>query len=119
MASGEKFPIDPQLDAASKAELDEFGYTIIEDLLTPLQVQTALAAVQRLFDLGHAEDQHKDIMYTMNLTARDEVFREIVQLPRLVSLEDHLLGQDWILSDVVSLTPLPDNEPQCVHKQSV
>ena len=50
MASSDKLPIDPQLDAASKSELDEFGYTIIEDLLTPLQVQTALAAVQRLFD---------------------------------------------------------------------
>lgn len=90
--------IDAQLDAKSKAELDEFGYTIVEDLLTPRQVASALAALQRLFDAGHAEDQHKDIMYTMNLTARDEIFREIVQLPRLVSLESHLLGDDWILS---------------------
>ena len=30
--------MDEQLDAAAKAELDEHGMTIIEDLLTPEQV---------------------------------------------------------------------------------
>ena len=90
--------IDEQLDAAAKAELDEHGMTVIRDLLTPAQTSEALAAVQKLFDDGHAEDQHKDIQYTMNLTARGEIFRDIVTLPRLVSLECHLLGDDYILS---------------------
>jgi hypothetical protein len=43
----------------------------------------------------------------MNLTARDDIFREVVQLPRLVAVLSHMLGEDYILSDVVSLTPLP------------
>jgi hypothetical protein len=90
--------IDEKLDAAAKAELDEHGMTIIEDLLTPQQTAKALRAIQNLFADGHAEDQHKGIHYTMNLTARDEIFREIVTLPRLVSLEAHLLGNDYILS---------------------
>eukprot|EP01043_Picozoa_sp_COSAG02_P018724 COSAG02_NODE_881_length_16214_cov_5.907726_13_plen_115_part_00 len=89
---------DEQLDAAAKAELDKNGMTVIEDLLTPTQTAQALHAIQELFSDGHAEDQHKDIHYTMNLTARDEIFREIVTLPRLVSLESHLLGDDYILS---------------------
>eukprot|EP01043_Picozoa_sp_COSAG02_P077948 COSAG02_NODE_17316_length_1012_cov_2.935378_1_plen_121_part_00 len=90
--------IDKTLDAAAKAELDENGMTVIEDLLSPTQTAQALAAIQKLFSDGHAEDQHKDIHYTMNLTARDEIFREIVTLPRLVSLESYLLGDDYILS---------------------
>ena len=90
--------IDERLDAAAKAELDEHGMTIIEDLLTSQQTAKALRAIQNLFAAGHAEDQHKGIHYTMNLTARDEIFREIVTLPRLVSLEAHLLGDDYILS---------------------
>ena len=40
----------------------------------------------------------------------------MAQLPRLVSLEAHLLGDDYILSDVVSLTPLPGNEAQDLHR---
>ena len=106
------FDIAAALDPDAAAELDERGLTVIRDLLSPQQVSDALAALKRLFDDGHAEDQHKDIMYTMNLTARDKVFRDIVQLPRLVALISHLLGEDYILSDVVSLTPLPGNEPQ-------
>ena len=68
---------DERVDAVAKAELDARGYTIIERLLSPLQVAAALAALERLFGDGHAEDQHKDIMYTMNLTARDQIFREV------------------------------------------
>ena len=82
---------DEQLDAAAKAELDKNGMTVIEDLLTPTQTAQAMDAIQKLFSDGHAEDQHKDIHYTMNITARDEIFREIVTLPRLVSLESHLI----------------------------
>ena len=106
------FDLAAALDPAAAEELDERGLTVIRDLLSPQQVSDALAALKRLFDDGHAEDQHKDIMYTMNLTARDPVFRDVVQLPRLVALISHLLGEDYILSDVVSLTPLPGNEPQ-------
>ena len=102
-ATARMVAFDEQLDAAAKAELDENGMTIIEDLLTPAQTAQALAAIQKLFADGHAEDQHKDIHYTMNLTARDEIFREIVTLPRLVSLESHLLGDDYILSGALEV----------------
>ena len=80
-------------------------------------VASALAALQRLFAAaGGAEQQHPGLLYSMNLTARDQVFRDIVQLPHLVTLMGHLLGQDYTLSDVVSLTPLPGNESQSLHR---
>lgn len=90
--------IDEQLDAKAKAELDADGMTVLEGLLTPEQTARALAALMELFSDGHAEDQHKDLHYSMNLTARDEIFREVVTLPRLVSLESHLLGDNYVLS---------------------
>ena len=71
----------------SAAELERDGVTAIPQLLSPAQVEAALAALHRLFEHGVFEENGGDkgelIMHTPNLTARDQVFRDVVQLPRV------------------------------------
>ena len=66
-------------------ELDEQGYAILEDLLTPQQVDAAVNALRLTYDEDQAEDHELGTKQTFNLTARAEVFRGIIQLPRLVA----------------------------------
>ena len=94
-----------------REELQHEGVTILRGLLSPLQVASARQALDRLFEhglFGHqGGDKGERIMHTPNLTARDQVFRDVVQLPRLVEALSHVLGDDYILADMVSLTPAP------------
>src|SRR5207248_1811228 len=53
---------------------------------------------------------------SFNLTARAEIFREIIQLPRLVACMGYLLGPDYILSDMGGRSPMPGVAPQRLHR---
>ena len=83
-------------------ELDELGYTILEDFLTSKQVEEAILALEEIYEC------EKDVVSlhepntkrTFNLTSRAEIFRQIIQLPRLVACMEYLLGSDYILSDM-------------------
>ncbi len=107
---------------AAAAELERDGVTILRGLLSSEQVQQARLALDRLFAHGVfgkvGGDKGKLIMHTPNLTARDQVFRDVVQLPKLVEVLSHVLGEDYILADMVSLTPAPGNEPQSLHRDA-
>jgi hypothetical protein len=107
---------------AAAAELEREGVTLLRGLLSPEQVQQARDALDRLFTHGLfgtiGGDKGKLIMHTPNLTARDQVFRDVVQLPRLVEVLSHVLGEDYILADMVSLTPAPGNDPQPLHRDA-
>ena len=103
----------------SAAELERDGVTAIPQLLSPAQVEASLAALHRLFEHGVFDgDKGELIMHTPNLTARDQVFRDVVQLPRVVELLAGVLGDDYILADMVSLTPAPGNEAQNLHRDA-
>ena len=66
-------------------ELDEQGYTILEDLLTPRQVAEAIAALDASYSEDRVSDHEPGTLRTHNLTARAEIFREIIQLPQLIA----------------------------------
>jgi ectoine hydroxylase-related dioxygenase (phytanoyl-CoA dioxygenase family) len=98
-------------------ELDELGYTVLVDLLSPAQVERAIAALNEIYE------REKDVLShepgtkrTFNLTARAEIFREIIQLPQLVACMAYLLGPDYILSDMGGRSPLPGVAPQNLHR---
>lgn len=98
-------------------ELDEQGYTILENLLSPEQVEEAIETLQRLYagdKQVSAHEPHTQRMF--NLTARAEIFREIIQLPRLVACMEYLLGPDYILSDMGARSPMPGIGPQGLHR---
>ena len=48
----------------------------------------------------------------VNLTARAEIFRELIQLPRLVACMEYLLGTDYVLCDMGARSPMPGIGPQ-------
>ena len=88
-------------------ELDEQGYTVLEDLLTSQQVEKAIEALRGSYQESHVSAHEPGSLRTHNLTARAEIFREIIQLPRLVACMAHLLGPDYILSDMGARSPSP------------
>jgi len=92
-------------------ELDEQGYTVLEDLLTSLQVEKAIEALRGSYQESHVSAHEPGSLRTHNLTARAEIFREIIQLPRLVACMAHLLGSDYILSDMGARSPSPGTTP--------
>ena len=97
-------------------ELDQQGYTILEDLLTPVQVEQAVEALKESYAEEHVSAHEPGTLRTHNLTARAEIFREIIQLPRLVACMEYLLGPDYILSDMGARSPLPGIAAQGLHR---
>ena len=97
-------------------ELDEQGYTVLEGLLTPRQVKEAIEALEKSYGEEHVSAHEPGTLRTFNLTARAEIFREIIQLPRLVSCMEYLLGSDYILSDMGARSPMPGRTGQSLHR---
>jgi len=99
-------------------ELDELGYTVLKDLLTPHQVKEAIEALGEIYERekGVASLHEPNTKRTFNLTARAEIFRQIIQLPRLVACMEYLLGPDYILSDMGGRSPMPGVASQRLHR---
>jgi ectoine hydroxylase-related dioxygenase (phytanoyl-CoA dioxygenase family) len=97
-------------------ELDELGYTILENVLSPRQITEAIAALSQSYKEQHVSAHEPGTLRTHNLTARAEVFREIIQLPRLVQCMEYLLGEDYIISDMGARSPAPGMQPQGLHR---
>ena len=97
-------------------ELDEQGYTVLEDLLTPRQVEEAIEALRESYEEEHVSAHEPGTKRTHNLTARAEIFREIIQVPKLVACMEYLLGTDYILSDMGARSPMPGMAAQHLHR---
>ena len=97
-------------------ELDEQGYTILDDLLTSKQVQEAIDALKESYTEAHVTAHEPGAKRTHNLTARAAIFRDIIQLPRLVSCMAYLMGEDYILSDMGARSPMPGMAAQGLHR---
>ena len=97
-------------------ELDAQGYTLLEDLLTPEQIARAIAALDATYEEDRVSDHERGSKRTHNLTARAEIFRDIIQLPRLVACMEYLLGTDYILSDMGARSPMPGMQAQSLHR---
>jgi len=111
---------EPLSDAASMQrhfdELDSQGCTILEDMLSPGQIEAAIVALRQSYEEEHVSAHEPGTLRTHNLTARAEVFREIIQLPRLVACMGYLLGGDYIISDMGARSPAPGMHPQGLHR---
>jgi ectoine hydroxylase-related dioxygenase (phytanoyl-CoA dioxygenase family) len=99
------------------SELDERGYTVLKDLLTAAQVAQAIVALQDIYEREKDVPAHElGTKRSFNLTARAEIFREIIQLPKLVACMEYLLGPDYILSDMGGRSPMPGVPAQHLHR---
>jgi ectoine hydroxylase-related dioxygenase (phytanoyl-CoA dioxygenase family) len=98
-------------------ELDELGYTVLKDLLRPQQVEEAIAALKEIYEREKEVPPHElNTRRSFNLTARAEIFRQLIQLPQLVACMEYLLGPDYILSDMGGRSPMPGVAPQRLHR---
>ena len=87
-------------------ELDEQGYTLLEGLISTDQIARAIAALDATYGENRVSDHEPGSKRTHNLTARADIFRDIIQLPRLVACMEYLLGVDYILSDMGARSPM-------------
>ena len=97
---------------AHLAELDEFGITIVADVLTQDQLQALPAIVERAMavrELHPGQKPEHVVNYNMcaNLVNHDPVFEELCLNPAVYSIMQHLLGDDAVLSTIATLEPRP------------
>ncbi len=97
-------------------DLDEHGYTIIEDALTQRQVEEAIREIAITYQEVSAAEHEPGTLRTHNLTARAEVFREMLQVPRVMACLAYLLGDDYILCDSGARSPMPGMKAQGLHR---
>lgn len=107
------------LDAA-RADLDEHGYCLLEGLLPPDRVAAARA---RLVELAIAEiADGTDYVYdnganqrVWTLLNKGECFVELALDPTVDALMSHLLGPEYLLSNIDANIAGPGGNPMFLH----
>jgi hypothetical protein len=107
------------------AELEAFGFTVIEDALSPdltrrlkdTVIGIAEARVGRKLDLEN-EEQLNDIELIPYLLFKDPVFRESVLNPKPLALITYLLGRHCVLSSLVCHLKGPGGNGLLLHSDS-
>jgi fumagillin biosynthesis dioxygenase len=97
-------------------ELREQGFTIMEGAMSPDQLTRARAAIDRLNNAPGAAPESARLRIHVNLTNRDEVFRELVQHRGLLDVIEPILGEDCILSGVNHHTVYPGTKAGMIHR---
>ncbi len=107
-----------------KADLDEFGYCIVADALSPDEATTlkdrisAQAAAERVqaLDFHYPADGDDDInQWVYQLLAKGDEFQALALHPAARALATHVLGIDHILSSVDAHITHPGNKPMALH----
>lgn len=89
------------------AELEAFGFTVVENALSPEQVtyfrdkiiEISEARMGRKLDLEN-ETEHAETAFIPYLLYKDKRFKESVTNPKTLTLISYLLGQHCILSSL-------------------
>ena len=99
-------------------QLEEQGYTVLESLLTPAQIDEAINSLKEIYEREKDVVSHHEpgTLRSFNMTARGEIFRQFIQIPKLVACMEYLLGDDYILSDMGARSPLPGIVAQNLHR---
>ncbi len=85
------------------AHLDEYGYVVLKEALSPEQANALrdrsaeLAAEEKA---GSGEHIYLDgrAQRVWNLVNKGRIYEEMIQLPQVLALQEHMLGDDCILS---------------------
>jgi ectoine hydroxylase-related dioxygenase (phytanoyl-CoA dioxygenase family) len=99
------------------AQLDEQGYTIIADFLSPAALERVRRALAPHMDThagrNNFEGLRTERVYT--LVARGKVFEEIAEDARVLTLLDALLSPGYLLTASQAICIRPGETPQPVH----
>lgn len=107
------------------AELEAFGFTVIENALSPDQVahfrgrilEISEARIGRKLDL-EAETEHTDTEFIPYLLYKDPRFKESVVNPKPLALITYLLGKHCILSSLGSHLKGPGGKGLLLHSDT-
>ena len=97
-------------------ELDSQGYTLLHDVLSGEQIDEAVEQLSRSYGEEFATAHEPGTFRTTNLTARAQIFRDLIQLPEVVTCMSYLLGDDYVLSDMGARSALPGIAAQGLHR---
>jgi ectoine hydroxylase-related dioxygenase (phytanoyl-CoA dioxygenase family) len=105
--------------------LDEFGYCVVANALAPDEVAALRDRLSRQADaerqLGHVtydtpEQQANSVnQWVFMLANKGRVFRSLLRHPLVSRLVEHVLGPDYLLSEMSSHITHPDNELMGLH----
>ena len=85
------------------AQLDEHGYVVLEGAMTSEQANALrdrsaeLIAEERAVGGEHVYLDGKS-QRVWNLVNKGRIYEEMIQLPQVIELHEHLLGEDCVLS---------------------
>jgi ectoine hydroxylase-related dioxygenase (phytanoyl-CoA dioxygenase family) len=108
------------------AELEAFGFTVLENALTPektVQLREAIIresekSLNRKLDLQNERD-YTGLQTIYYLLFRDPVFEDIVVLPKVLALMDYFVGRGGVLSAVGSHLKGPGGEGLKLHADTM
>src|SRR3954454_19759256 len=101
-------------------EIEEQGYTIVEDVLTLDEVERARTALARILEaereVGTGRGWQNDSwQVSYMLPQKDELFRRLPLNPRVLPLMRRVLGETCVLSSLNGLTMSPGGKAQQLH----
>jgi ectoine hydroxylase-related dioxygenase (phytanoyl-CoA dioxygenase family) len=107
------------------AELDAFGFTVVEDALSPdltrdLRGAVIRAAEQRFeakLDV-EGEEEHRNWKLVPYLLYKDQVFEQAVLNPKPLALISYLLGKSCLLSSLTSHVKGPGGPGLLLHSDT-
>jgi ectoine hydroxylase-related dioxygenase (phytanoyl-CoA dioxygenase family) len=107
------------------AELDAFGFTVIENALSPDLTASLRDAVMREAEIAFAakldverEETHRNWKLVPYLLYKDQLFEQAVLNPKPLALISYLLGQSCLLSSLTSHVKGPGGPGLLIHSDT-
>lgn len=98
------------------AELEIFGFTLVEDALEAGQVEAMRQALVRLEkEVGTDHGHRGTARHVSNLPVLDRVFWPTLDHPRVLPLLEHFLGESLVLGSLNSRIVRPGDPDQGLH----
>lgn len=112
----------PTLSDAQRAQLNEQGYFVLENVFTPAEMEKVATLIED-YQRRHAESiqaeggtqgisRVQEITFTSHLAEQDEKIREFCTRPEFVAITTPLLGPDVDLYWNQSVFKMPEGEKQ-------
>ena len=99
-------------------EIAEQGFAVVPDVFSPGEVDRMRTAIEEVFtrEEGALAGHGPHVRFSINLTNKHAIFRDMVQHPVLMELMAGLLGDDFILASLHTRSTYPGAPAQGLHR---
>lgn len=114
----------PTRDSATlKADLDAHGYCLVANALTASEIEALQCRSAEQYRNEARLDPNRKGAYgderVYNLLNKGKIFQSVLEVPLVVDLVEHLLGESFLLSSLSSITTKPGSLAQALHIDQV